>query len=134
MILTKILSGLSLILALYSALSTTLYLTTRSELKRLESSLITVKTALKDCEDSKTKARDSEEVDEGVSTSNQEAINVILNDKDKLLVELNKLKSKKCSYGTQGVNNELKEVGVAGINDKLPPDLISLLSESDSKD
>lgn len=130
----KILSGLSLILALYSALSTTLYLTTRSELKRLESSLIIVKTALKECEYSKTKVSDSEAVDEEVSTSNQEAINSIQSDKDKLLAELDKLKSKKCSSGAQGVKNELKEDGVADINDKLPSDLIRLLSESDSKD
>lgn len=122
----KILSVLSLLGLLWGGITTSLYLTSQKDLKASIIESERLSEALKSCEEDKLKQEQSSSTTEIISTENIIKIQELEKDKQSLIDKLNNIPSKaKCNP-----SNEVVQDGEADIDDKLPSELISLLSES----
>lgn len=126
---TKILSILSLLLFVYSSITTTLYLSTKSSLKQLESQYTIVKSTLDQCNASRDKIVLSNIQDDKISVEKQDAINKIDSAKKTNIDKLNSIpKTNTCKpVGNINEGHSESSSDSVDIDGKLSPDLIDAL-------
>lgn len=88
-----------------SSLTTYLYLTTRDELIEIQTQYKQLQEDLILCSESKDKIRVSAEQDDKIITQNQEQINNLVTEKDKLISALAKFPRKSCMKSNNPENN-----------------------------
>lgn len=125
--LIKLLSVLSLLGLVWGGVMTTLYLTTDKDLKASQIKVQSLERDIKSCIEDKDKQIQSSSVTEVVSTNDTLTIQSLEQENRSLLERLKSIPSKvpKCSNSP----TEVKKDDEADIDDKLPSELISLLSE-----
>ena len=128
----KISLALNALLLLCSVILGSLYYVDRNEVKSLIAQRTSLQDNLKTCEENKAKLTASKQVDQSVSTEKEEKIATIEKYKSDKLDKLNNIPSKSTCKESKPIENIKDENHEADIDDKLPSDLISLLSESDN--